>query len=52
MTRKEEIFLSLAHWIASLDGNLDINEDPIYDIEAGLQIYLPDRARVLETLGE
>lgn len=26
MTRKEEIFLSLAHWIASLDGNLDINE--------------------------
>ena len=29
MTRKEEIFLSLAYWIASLDGNLDINESKL-----------------------
>ena len=29
MTRKEELFLSLAYWIASLDGNLDLNETKI-----------------------
>ena len=39
-------------WWIFAQRNLDIIEDPIYDIEAGLQIYLPDRARVLETLGE
>ncbi len=26
MTNKEEIFLSLSYWVASLDGNVDINE--------------------------
>ena len=26
MTNKEEIFLSLSYWVASLDGNVDVSE--------------------------
>ena len=26
MTNKEEIFLSLSYWVASLDGNVDLDE--------------------------
>ena len=32
--------------------NLDIIEDPVYDMVPGLQIYLPDRARIKDILGE
>lgn len=39
-------------WWVFAQRNLDVIEDPIYDIRAGVQIYLPDPARVTEVLGE
>jgi hypothetical protein len=31
---------------------MDIMEDPIYDLTAGKQIYLPQKEKVFELLGE
>ena len=39
-------------WWVVAQRNLDIIEDPVYDMVPGLQIYLPDRARIKDRLGE
>lgn len=39
-------------WWIFCQRNLDVIEDPVYDLVPGLQIYLPDPARVKEHLGE
>lgn len=39
-------------WWIFAQRNLDAIEDPIYDIVAGTQIYLPDKERVLRALGD
>jgi hypothetical protein len=38
-------------WWIFAQRNLDVIEDPIYDMVPGIQIYLPDPERVKETLG-
>ena len=39
-------------WWVIAQRNLDVIEDPVYDIVPGTQIYLPDPERVKELLGE
>tara|TARA_B100000900_G_C20178646_1_gene552961 strand:- start:298 stop:591 length:294 start_codon:yes stop_codon:yes gene_type:complete len=39
-------------WWIFAQRNLDVIEDPVYDLVPGLQIYLPDPSRVKEHLGE
>ena len=39
-------------WWVFAQRNLDVIEDPIYDMVPGLQIYLPDAKRVKEIIGE
>ena len=39
-------------WWIFTQRNLDVLEDPIYDLVPGIQIFLPSPDRVLETLGE
>ena len=38
-------------WWIFAQRNLDVIEDPIYDMVPGIQIYLPDPERVKEILG-
>lgn len=38
-------------WWIFAQRNMDVIEDPIYDMVPGVQIYLPDPVRVKETLG-
>ena len=38
-------------WWIFAQRNLDVIEDPVYDMIPGVQIYLPDPERVKETLG-
>jgi len=38
-------------WWVFAQRNLDVIEDPVYDMVPGLKIYLPDRARIKELLG-
>ena len=39
-------------WWVFAQRNLDIIEDPVYDMVPVLQIYLPDRTRIKDILGE
>ena len=39
-------------WWVIAQRNLDVIEDPIYDLVPGTQIYLPDPERVKELLGD
>ena len=39
-------------WWIFAQRNLDVMEDPIYDLTAGKQIYLPQADKVKETLGD
>jgi len=38
-------------WWIFTQRNLNVLEDPIYDLKAGVQIYLPSPQHVKETLG-
>ena len=39
-------------WRIFAQRNLDVIEDPIYDMVPGVQIFLPDPKRVKELIGE
>tara|TARA_B100000035_G_scaffold258152_1_gene228400 strand:+ start:1560 stop:1850 length:291 start_codon:yes stop_codon:yes gene_type:complete len=39
-------------WWVFAQRNLDIIEDPVYDMTPGTQIYLPDAKKIKELLGE
>ena len=39
-------------WWIFAQRNLDVMEDPIYDLTAGKQIYLPQADKVKEELGD
>tara|TARA_Y100000389_G_scaffold87166_1_gene83756 strand:+ start:1131 stop:1418 length:288 start_codon:yes stop_codon:yes gene_type:complete len=39
-------------WWVFAQRNLDVIEDPVYDMVPGVQIYLPDPKRVKEAIGE
>tara|TARA_A200000159_G_scaffold164925_1_gene197483 strand:+ start:4908 stop:5201 length:294 start_codon:yes stop_codon:yes gene_type:complete len=39
-------------WWIFAQRNLDVIEDPVYDMVPGLQIYLPEPSRVKEHLGD
>ena len=47
-----EFYGTAKYWWIFAQRNLDAIEDPIYDIVAGTQIYLPDKERVLRALGD
>ena len=39
-------------WWVFAQRNLDVIEDPVYDMVPGTQIYLPDAKKIKELLGE
>ena len=39
-------------WWVFAQRNMDVMEDPIYDLTAGKQIYLPQKEKVFELLGD
>ena len=39
-------------WWIFAQRNMDVMEDPIYDLTAGKQIYLPQKEKVFELLGD
>ncbi|MBR19722.1 MAG: hypothetical protein CMA64_06205 [Euryarchaeota archaeon] len=39
-------------WWIFAQRNMDVMEDPIYDLKAGIQIYLPQADKVKEIMGE
>ena len=39
-------------WWIFAQRNMDVMEDPVYDLTAGKQIYLPQKDKVFDLLGE